>query len=102
MKKILTEKAIESNSNYCKLPDGTLIQWGIESAKENNKVKRVVFSIPFVAQPAISTSPMWAHDDKVWMSHSANESAVEFYISDYTHNLQYIRNFSWIAIGRWT
>ena len=86
-----------SDSNYCKMPDGTLIQWGVVALSANASWARATFSVSFVNTDysvigIIKGSPITptAVGSKAVSSADINTTASS-----------YARSIEWIAVGRW-
>ena len=94
-----------SGSNYCKMPDGTLIQWGnltnFKSRMEAN------FPIQFVGNnPCVQVTPVYntTTTARCVMSAIGEKSKFTFFAFDITTGVESTSttlNFTWIAIGRW-
>ena len=101
------ENRIESSTNYCKMPDGTLIQWGKVSITTGTAavpfgyrgVAAVTFAMTFVSLPAVITSP---EDDGGYWNSGSNTITNTSFTASMAGNLQSVtKNVDWIAIGRW-
>ena len=96
-----------SGSNYCKMPDGTLIQWGKESvASKTEKAslgyhgsKAVTFAMAFVSLPVVIVCP---HEDAgYWNSGCTDITNIGFKASIAGDQPSVARTVEWLAIGRW-
>ena len=94
----------ESGDGFTKFPDGTLIQWGRESAPAGERNITVNFKIRFVnSGVSVSACPVYVTDSRVFITHDSADYklGVTFYITDNEHVLTQNRAFRWIVIGRW-
>lgn len=108
MNSIIQQQTNDSNSNYCKMPDGTLIQWGSVNITPSNPGspfaysggKNVTFEIPFLqgTTPIVITSPR--ENGGYWNSGAINISSTLCHII-IAGNTQAEKTANWIAIGRW-
>ena len=107
----ITQVMNNSGSDYCKMPDGTLICWGhistgaltteaAGSMWKHDYVCNILFPVPFAAVPAVS----FVNGAKAW----GIVGSCEFTKTAITY-ISYLRptagniygSTSWIAIGRW-
>ena len=89
-----------SGSGYCKMPDGTLIQWGKDNIAENDANKTVLFPVSFSdTNYSLTVSGGFAYIPTVFFVYSAQtiNSVIIWKSTTDTH----VQPFSWIAIGRW-
>ena len=104
-----TSKKVTSDSGtgYCKMPDGTLIQWGKAGgggATGTSASFPVTFAIPFTDAPHIAFG---VHNDSSGHYDNVSSSYVNLSGSGFTVRLSrpssgYIGSVVlWIAIGRW-
>ncbi len=94
----------ESGDGFTKFADGTLIQWGRESAPVGERNITVNFKIRFVnSNVSVSACPVYVTDSRVFITHDSTDYklGVTFYITDNEHVLTQNRAFRWIVIGRW-
>ena len=107
------ERGADGANNYCKLSDGTLMQWGLASQTPTNPrswggtlyladFTAINFPVAFVSTPVVEVTPnsssysMWP----VTIGANANSiSKLQFARSTAFDNLNYV--FGWFAIGRW-
>lgn len=85
-----------STSNYCKMPDGTLIQWGSVTVAADSYVVTAYFSVPFTnanyaaCVQAKETGTAWnvgdVRSDRMRIGRTPSTAA---------------NNYYYIAIGRW-
>ena len=100
-----------SDSNYCKMPDGTLICWGIIPIPDATYgpfggmfaldfTVDVPFPIPFISQPyvgSIGVQSAASFPFRIW----CNSNKIN-YVSVMRQNANGASvNFPYIAIGRW-
>lgn len=103
----------DSGTNYCKMPDGTLIQWGYSNpsyANANIALSSVTFPIAFTAQPVVSltvgdaqnTAQELAANVKIG-SITASKFDISYQdpASQFRSDGSYIKPIYWLAIGRW-
>lgn len=105
-----------SGTNYCKMPDGTLIQWGTDQvvtetspgsypALGNNMyrgVKTISYTIPFISKPAVIVDG----DNRLYGAFGSNASdsltTNTQFIVEGGHNAPNVTiEIYWIAVGRW-
>lgn len=104
----------ESGVHYCKMPDGTLIQWGritvtgvpIKNAwgalyESPIQSSGVVFPIPFIAAPCVVA--LADVGPAAWLEHitSNSEGLSSFYLVRATSVEATNGTIHWQAIGRW-
>ena len=92
---IIKQTMNESNSSYCKMPDGTLIQWGVLSLV-TAEVTAVTFPIPFISNPSVVAST-GAGAGRGYAD-TEDVTTTGFTLWKSTSVSQWAR---WIAIGRW-
>lgn len=82
----------DSDSNYCKMPDGTLIQWG--SATVNSEGSYILsLPVAFIATPTITVST------DAWNPVAAGAAGVG--TGTITLRSSANQKVYWQAIGRW-
>ena len=93
--------ANDSGTNYCKMPDGTLIQWGDATIQLETDKITVNFPLAFVntsyAIGAIGTYVSTKDMSFVYAAQTA--TTIDIYRSG--SDLSYSMPFKWFAIGRW-
>lgn len=82
----------KSASDYCKLPDGTLIQWGNGSGTTYTHT----YTVPFVSKPNVIVSPRGSQHQVNYDANTSTTNILNINISQ--DSTAY---FDWIAIGRW-
>ena len=107
----------DSANNYCKMPDGTLIQWGVITNLSPKSLSgspsgqiyyheydaNVTFPVAFVNIPSVLVSPFGGRECSIsWVV----PSAISFSSFDTLGGRQTLEssvklNITWIAIGRW-
>lgn len=103
----ITKVVNDSNTGYCKMPDGTLLQWGNiggGGASGTSKNFPVTFDIPFTAAPCIAFG---TYNDS--SGHYDNISTSYFDLTENGFTARLSRTSSsyigavvrWIAIGQW-
>lgn len=97
-----------SGTNYCKMPDGTLIQWGIISVTTGTSTSSlnyyhgyapVVFTTTFASTPTVVTTP--EENAGYWNSSVANLQTTGCNVFLAGSLASTARNVMWTAIGRW-
>ena len=101
----LLPKSAVSDFNYCKMADGTLLQWGYEASKASGA--EISFPIPFVTNtPEVMISGYYNAASTIRCIFSNIPALNKFTVYAYdvstgaistATNLQ----FRWLAIGRW-
>lgn len=93
--------ANDSGANYCKMPDGTLIQWGDATIQQGTDKITVNFPLAFVNNiytiSAIGTYVVTKDISFVYAAQT--ETAVDIYLSG--SDFSYSMPFKWLTIGRW-
>lgn len=90
-----------SGSGYCKMPDGTLIQWGYNIIDANKDVVDITFEIAFAdALYGFTTMSVFANDRTMtYVYGSATATGIRVYSRVNPVTLE--QRFKWIAVGRW-
>ena len=85
-----------SGTNYCRMPDGTLIQWGSATVDANAYVVSPNLAVPFVdTNYKVTITPL---------SQNLTFSIGTKRVSNFAIGrvpVTSASNFDWIAIGRW-
>ena len=90
---IIKQTMNESNSNYCKMPDGTLIQWGKEnSASTANRT--ITLPIAFVDSNYCVSGANDSGTNAIFQIAVSSKTSFAVYVSASTR-------LRWIAVGRW-
>lgn len=102
-------KQEESGAGYCKLPEGTLIQWGQAGGYDGvtSKDFEVTMSYAFIDTNYIisvtsslgSTSTLSSYDQRI--NTVVKTSTTKFTVHQRVLNGNPVNQFHWIAIGRW-
>lgn len=107
MNSIIQQQTNDSNSNYCKMPDGTLIQWGrfeVEIPANSYVEKNVQYQIQFYSsyQPqTVATIRAWDEPKNFYvLQRSGDHNDTTFRIAT-TASVAKTANVNWLAIGRW-
>lgn len=99
---LLQDSDIESQSNYVKLPDGTLICYGRLYIEANNEHGVFYFPVSFVEPPVVSFCYLWANGQ--W-GYITTDGALLDHVNIYSKSTDYGitkgRSINVIAIGRW-
>lgn len=99
----------DSGSNYCKMPDGTLICWGLTDWKTTQANSTadisVTFPVEFISDPVIiagmgSDSSAAEIGNISVATYSRSSTGVTFRIFSKAGTTRSPRVF-WLAIGRW-
>ena len=90
----------DSGANYCKMLDGTLIQWGLTTIPANTGHVDVSFSTPFInGDYALMFCPQYAATSDVTLTYGTkNATTFGVFRKTSTANDQPVE---WLAIGRW-
>ena len=97
----------DSASGYCKMPDGTLIQWGSSGgySSGNSRTDDVTLSIPFVDNSYRVVANGWYNgsDESNYnvLCIVNNTSLTKFKIHIRNISANYTNVVLWLAIGRW-
>lgn len=104
----------ESGPGYCKMPDGTLIQWGrinlsnvpISNAwgalyESGSQPSGVTFPIPFVEYPACSATANMSPAAWIEGMSASYTSLGNFFLVRPTSVASSSGHVDWIAVGRW-
>lgn len=106
MNSIIQQQTNNSGSNYCKMPDGTLIQWGTKKITPTMSGGifgytggvTVTFDIPFNSHVTVIASPY--ENAGYWNAGVTSLSLNSFFLT-LAGNSQTEHEAYWIAIGRW-
>jgi len=105
-KSVIHQVANKSDSNYCKLPDGTLIQHGgVGSYTGANRVTyTVTFPVSFVNTNyhMVANGDYYSDSDSYEVMctiHKDSASQAKIHVRNPVAN--YANTVSWIAVGRW-
>ena len=102
----INAQQIVSGSNYCKLPDGTLMCWGrvriSNIATKTTEYTTVSFPVPFLEVPSVIVSLYNTTRPDLFMSVAGvtSASAVRIYIYNGHSSTQNL-DAAWVATGRW-
>lgn len=87
----------ESGSGYCKMPNGTLIQWGTETFPADGYTISVYFQIQFAnTNYSVLVSP---HDNGIDLAGGSPKYTTHFTAGRAPAGANNI--IEWLAIGRW-
>ena len=91
----------DSGANYCKMPDGTLIQWGDASIPAGSEKTTVTFPLAFInTNYAVSVIGVYTVTRDVAFVYAAQTTtAIDIY--DSLADVSLGETFKWLAIGRW-
>lgn len=93
-----------TNGNYTKFDDGTLIQWGTISVSANTASYEQTFPIQFInATISVLLTNIYSNSKKVIWTHTTTASKLTAYPMNYEGNSvpTFGTSASWLAIGRW-
>lgn len=91
----------ESDANYCKMPDGTLIQWGEASIVAGAAKTTVTFPIAFInTNYTVSAIGVYTFTRVVSFVYAA-QTTTTIDIYDSLEDVSQGETFKWLAIGRW-
>lgn len=90
--------------NYCKMPDGTLIQWGEEQNKSNQA--QITFVAAYDSHPTVFLTPVYNYQRTVRCSLGVVATTTGFTMYAYDTDTQTWSTstdlrFYWVAVGRW-
>lgn len=92
----------DSADNYCKMPDGTLIQWGqanIASQGATAKSKVINFQIPINNVNHLALALVANSSDDVRLTATGyTTTSFTVWVRDVAATTRY---FTWLAISRW-
>lgn len=107
----------DSASGYCRMPDGTLIQWGNVTNLSPRNLSgsasgqiyyheydaNVTFPVAFVALPTVLVSPFGGRECSISWVVASTTSFSSFDTLGGRQTLESTAklNISWLAIGRW-
>jgi len=93
----------ESAAGYCKMPDGTLIQYGFYEIPSGAARVLVNFPLSFVNNNySFTATPAFGEARDVWLTFYNNSSNVKGSIYVYRQSSpDSVQGFCWLAIGRW-
>ena len=93
-----------SGTNYCKMPDGTLIQWGVNQIARNAGVNYVTatFPISFIDIPSGFVNYTTGHPE-IWMSSisATTKTTIQCCLYNGGSTISSSYEIWWFAIGRW-
>ena len=97
----IKQVANNTGSNYCKMPDGTLICWGTSTIETNQSSVRVYFPVNFIdTSYGLSAEGVYANTRALsWAYASQSPGSIDIYRG--SSDLSYAQQFRWLAIGRW-
>lgn len=90
----------DSGALYCKMPDGTMLQWGLTSIPADTDHIDVIFPISFInGDYAVMFCPQFrATSDVVLTYATKNATTFSVYRKNVTSSVQPVE---WFAVGRW-
>lgn len=110
----ITNFASSSGSGYCKMSDGTLIQWGrinvsnvaIQNTwgalyESGSQTSGVTFPIPFVGYPACSATANMSPSAWIEGLSASTTGLSNFFLARPTSVSAASGHIDWIAVGRW-
>ena len=97
----ITNFATDSGTNYCKMSDGTLIQWGEAIIPIESPSITVTFPLPFFSAnysiTAMGVFTFTRDIDFVYAAQTTTKIDIYHGAADLTHAV----GFKWMAVGRW-
>lgn len=95
----------DSENNYCKMPDGTLIQWGntsLATAASSRESIALNFQLAFIDTPRVVASPSNSTRPDLYFANIRSIASDHFTLYVYNgYSSQISIPVDWIAIGRW-
>lgn len=100
----VTIPTADEGANYCKMPDGTLIQWGEEQNKSTQA--QIAFSKTYASRPTVFLTPVYNYQRTVRCTLGAVATTTGFTLWAYDTDTQNWSTstdlwFYWVAVGRW-
>ena len=89
----ITQTMNESSSSYCKMPDGTLIQWGKESSASTGN-RTITMPTAFVDTNYCVAGANDSGTSAIFQIAVSSRTAFMVYVNANTR-------LRWIAVGRW-
>lgn len=97
--------SFDAGSNYTKLPDGTLIQWGTGDTPITNGQTitiEISYSFPFKSVPYLFPIALTSYPDAFSVSEKPGGTGSKGLIAAYCNRSGFSSiYYDWIAIGRW-
>ena len=96
-----------SATGYCKMPDGTLIKWGIATAKRSGDTLDFSANQVFLSAPTVIVSQAYNSTTTIrcnfGVASVSTGSCIVYAYDTYTNALSEQTNlaYHWLAIGRW-
>ena len=101
IKKVSNDSAETSTGGYCKLPDGTLMQWGSATINSGGYTTNVALPVPFVNKNKIAVTVATASVDNNKFFGVNYTSVTESQLSFGRTPNTSTDTIYWFAIGRW-
>lgn len=97
---VIPQPQNNSGDGYCKMPDGTLIQWGRTQIAANSSAVTISFSQRFTRNTyGFSVCGEYGNTSgAVFALASIEAGSIQVYRSQ---SQSYAQGFRWMAIGRW-
>lgn len=98
---VLYPESALSGTGYCKMADGTLIQWGEATIASGNTVVTVSFPQTFSnSNYGFSVTGTFNNTRALtWATAGQTTSQIQVYRGVETYN--YAQSLKWMAVGRW-
>lgn len=101
-KQLLEDDDIQSENDFIKFPDGTMICWFDVYLEAGTELKECSFPEPFISAPRCFAFHEYVHQKYGFATTGAvTNVSVIVYSKDETEGFRLKRNVSVIAIGRW-
>lgn len=104
MEKVTNNSGSDSNGNYCKMPDGTLIQWGTARGTGEYYFPVSFVDVSYVVFVGVGyPTPSDITNISVLGGHPQNQSKFSIIVFNTDGSAPSKANvlFRWLAIGRW-
>lgn len=90
-----------SESGYCKMPDGTLIQWGSEKIASGTSSKAIAFQIAFNNANNVSVTLCPGYDNSIYVPLVWGGLTTTGFTVYRSSSESFNQAVKWTAIGRW-
>lgn len=101
----LYPEAAESGTNYVKLADGTLIQWGIGSksvSAQSQAEDAITFDSTYISAPKVIISVISSYPNMLSVGTlSASTRGFKAILANNYQATSATINYTWVAFGRW-
>lgn len=95
-----------SGAGFCKMPDGTMIQWGSGGSYASASSRDTTITMPYSfvdTNYLVITNGEYANDPSVYeVIHTVKYVSVsQFTVHQKNPTSNYLQRFRWLAVGRW-